>query len=270
MTLSAVNIIDRPHFAFLDQEDPLAFAHQGGDLAGMDKRNTMVAFATAYALGYRIFETDAICSADGAVVACHGAGNAREERQWQVPQRSYLQGLTYHDMRRKHKVAGEEMPLLEEVLREWPDVRVNIDPKTEEAVLPLAKLLRDMKAVDRVCITSFRYARAKGVAEELGGQERVCTGLGPLGAIALKSRGLLLPGYLRHTKAACLQLPYQHVNEKMIDIAFCHGLDVHVWTPNEAKDMRKSLEQGVDGVMTDNVVALKEVMTDRGEWAEAA
>jgi glycerophosphoryl diester phosphodiesterase len=270
MNVSAANIIESPYFAFLDQEEPLAFAHQGGDLAGMEKRNTMIAFAGAHALGYRYFDTGAICSADGYVVAFHGSGSRLEERQSGLPRRKFLQSLTYEEMRQKYKVDGEEMPLLEDVLTTWPDVRVNIDPKSKEVVLPLARLLRDTKAVDRVCISSSRYARTMGVAQELGGQERVCTGLGLLGGIALKSRGWLVPGYLWHTKAACLQMPYNHVNEKMVDFAFSRSLAVHVRTPSEADDIRKSLEQGVDGVMADDVVTLKKVMIERGEWAEAA
>lgn len=265
-----MNAYARPQFEFLDHEDPIAFAHQGGDQAGWDKRNTMPAFEAAYDLGYRYFETDAIASIDGQVIAFHGSGGRREERCSGLPLRSLLQSLPYEEIREKYKIEGEEMPLMADVLTTWPDVRVNIDPKTKEAVLPLARLIRDLGVIDRVCVTSFSNERTKGVANELGGREKVCTGLGPLGAIALKSQGLLVPTYLARTKAACLQLPYQHVSARMVEYARHYGLDTHVWTPNEAEQMREALEKGVDGVMTDKVVELKQVLIEREEWTEAA
>jgi len=265
-----MNAYARPQFEYLDHEDPIAFAHQGGDQAGWERRNTMPAFEAAYVLGYRYFETDAICSADDQVIAFHGSGSRREEERSGLPLRSLLQTLPYDEIRDKYEIGGEEMPLMADVLTTWPDVRVNIDPKTKEAVLPLARLIRKLGVVNRVCVTSFSNDRIKGVAEELGGREKVCTGLGPLGAIALKSQGLLVPGYLARTKAACLQLPYQHVSKRMVEYARHYGLDTHVWTPNDASHMREALEKEVDGVMTDNIVALKQVLIDREEWAEAA
>lgn len=261
----------RPRFEYLDNNDmPIASAHQGGDGAGVDRRNTMPAFEAAYDMGYRYFETDAIVSEDGYVLAFHGAGGRREAQRSGLPRREELQGMSYQDIRAKYSFGGEEIPLMEEVLTTWPDVRVNIDPKTNESVRPLARLIGRLGVTDRVCVTAFNYERTKGVAAELGGQDRLCTGLGPLGFVALKSHGLLVPGYLTDTRAACLQLPHQYVSRRMVDIAFHHGLEVIVWTPNEPDEIADALNKGVDGVMSDNVVDLKRVLVDRNEWAEVA
>jgi len=52
-------------------------------------------------------------------------------------------------------------------------------------------------------------------------------------------------------------------------IRTCHrrGLQVHVWTIDEAAEMERLLDLGVDGIMTDHPTVLKEVLTGRGQWA---
>lgn len=44
------------------------------------------------------------------------------------------------------------------------------------------------------------------------------------------------------------------------------GLQVHVWTVNDADRMHRLLDLGVDGIMTDHIDTLRKVMEDRGVW----
>ncbi len=46
------------------------------------------------------------------------------------------------------------------------------------------------------------------------------------------------------------------------------GLVVHVWTINEPAEMRRLLDLGVDGIVTDRADLLKQVLLERGEWPE--
>lgn len=45
-----------------------------------------------------------------------------------------------------------------------------------------------------------------------------------------------------------------------------HGIAVHVWTIDEPAEMRRLLDMGVDGIMTDRPAVLREVMIERGHW----
>jgi glycerophosphoryl diester phosphodiesterase len=45
------------------------------------------------------------------------------------------------------------------------------------------------------------------------------------------------------------------------------GVPVHVWTINDADEMNRLLDLGVDGLMTDRTELLKEVFESRGLWS---
>jgi glycerophosphoryl diester phosphodiesterase len=64
----------------------------------------------------------------------------------------------------------------------------------------------------------------------------------------------------------CAQVPAAVATPTFIGRAHALGLDVHAWTVNSPSAMAALLDIGVDGIMTDETVALREVLMDRGEW----
>ena len=56
------------------------------------------------------------------------------------------------------------------------------------------------------------------------------------------------------------------VRRSVVDTAHRHGVDVHVWTIDDAAEMHRLLDLGVDGIMTDQPETLRQVMIDRGHW----
>ena len=159
-------------YPFLDWPGPLAFAHQGAHSPDGPGENTMAAFEAAVRQGYRYLETDAHATADGVLVAFH------DDRLDRLTDRTGLIGdLPWAEVRAARVRGRDEIPLLEDLLTAWPDVRVNIDPKHDAAVDPLVELIERTGTVDRVCIGSFSDRRLARIRARLG--PRICTSMGP-------------------------------------------------------------------------------------------
>jgi glycerophosphoryl diester phosphodiesterase len=250
---------------FLDHPGPLAFAHRGG--AGDWPENTMPAFEHAVELGYRYVETDVHTTADGVVLAFH------DDRLDRVTDRTgAIIDLPWREVAASRVDGVEPIPTLEELLGTWPELRVNIDPKSDAAVDPLIEVVHRAGAIDRVCIGSFSDRRVERAHRRLGPQ--LCTSPGPRGVARLRAAATvsLLP---RPTALAarhgCVQVPVRGGGLTLVEprfIALCHdlGLQVHVWTIDDPVEMRRLLDLGVDGLMTDRPGVLKEVLVARDAW----
>lgn len=250
-----------PH-PYLDNDGPVAFAHRGGlDVA---PENTMAAFADAVSLGFRYVETDVHVTSDGVLVAFHDDGLLRtcgiDARIEDVP----------WDRLRDARVDGREpIPLLDDLLGAWPGLRVNIDCKSAEAESALSAALRRHNCLERVCIGSFSDRRLGRFRAEFGPQ--LCTSSGPreIASLSLASRTtrhLARTGNSRAAQVPVRQGPLVIVTPSFIDACHRRGMKVHVWTVNDPVEMARLLDLGVDGIMSDDIRALRDVFSARGLW----
>lgn len=247
-----------PH-PYLDWEAPIAWAHRGG--ASDAPENTMAAFEYAVGLGYRYVETDVQVTADGVLVAFHDDDLSRT-----CGRSGRISALPWSEVRTA-RVGGEApIPLLEDLLGAWPELRVNIDCKSDAAVAPLVTALRRCDALHRTAIGAFDDRRLRRLRDALG--PGACTSLGPVGVVSLR---LGLPGHGLNRGAHAAQVPVRQgpitvVDRRFVDRAHERGLHVHVWTIDDPAEMRRLLDLGVDGLMTDRPAVLRSVLEERGEW----
>jgi glycerophosphoryl diester phosphodiesterase len=245
---------------FLDHPGPLAFAHRGG--AGDWPENTMPAFQGAVDLGYRYLETDVHVTADGVLLAFH------DDRLDRVTDGTgIISDLPHRDIAAALVDGREPIPLLEDLLGTWPDVRVNIDPKHDGAVDALVEVIRRTKSVDRVCIGAFSDTRLKRMRTLIGPD--LCTSLGPRELTGMRAKSFGLPG--RPPPAPCVQVPVAFrgvpiTDRRFVRTAHALGVQVHVWTIDDPDEMARLLDLGVDGIMTDRPAVLKDLLVARGEW----
>lgn len=240
---------------------PLAFVHRGGDPA---RENTMAAFEDAVAMGYRYLEIDVRTSSDGVLVVFHDEALGRitdgtgplSEKTWQ--ELAALRLLS----------SGEPLLRFDELLTRWDDVHLNVDLKDGASVEEFARLVEAHGAHDRVLAASFNDARRHRVRRALS--RRVATSggwavtamivlLGPLGLMQRLGR--------RSTEIDCVQVPISQGRVRVVTPGFvrrCHraGLQVHVWVVDEPAEMRRLLDMGVDGLMTDDAAALAQFMSE--------
>jgi glycerophosphoryl diester phosphodiesterase len=82
---------------------------------------------------------------------------------------------------------------------------------------------------------------------------------------------LALAGRMARLDADCVQVPtrwraFNLVTAGFVKAAHRAGLPIHVWTVNDEATMRRLLDLGVDGIMTDRPRTLRSVLVARGQW----
>lgn len=242
-------------------------AHRGGsyhpDVDGLE--NTIVAFRHAVALGYRYLETDVHVTSDGVLLAFHDDVLDRV-----TDKVGAIASVTYDEVRRALIGSRERVPTLTELFGAFPEIRINIDLKSEGAVAPLVDFIADHGAGDRVMVGSFSARRLRRFRALTRG--RVPTSAHPLEVAAFR----LLPSgrlaaWLTGGHPAALQIPHRRgrlvvTTKGLVRRAHAAGLHVHVWTVDDPAEMRLLLDRGVDGLITDRTDILKDVLTERGQW----
>ena len=252
---------------------PLAISHRGG--AGLWPENTMEAFSRTVDMGYRFIETDIHVTSDGVVVCLHdptlerttdGRGEVTELPWREV--REFDAGHNHHpDQGFPFRERGVRIPSLEEVARTVPDLRMVLELKadhTEEAVLAV---VRRLGLTDRVIIGSFSDERLARIRELSGGAVATSTGEKEVSRL-VKAAWL---GRRAVTENAAMQIPPRSglvplVTKRTVRAYHRMGLAVHVWTINNPRQMRRLLDRGVDGIMTDRPDVLRDVFLEREIW----
>jgi len=246
---------------YLDHPGPIPFAHRGGAADGLE--NTLAQFRRAVAAGYRYIETDVHATADGKLVAFHDTTLDRV-----TDGAGRIADLPWEDVRQARVAGSEPVPLFEDLLEEFPEVRWNVDIKAEPALRPLLDLIERTDSWDRICVGSFSESRVVR-AQHLAGP-RLATSYGTRGVLGLRLRSWGIPAGLRRSAIAA-QVPESQsgipvVDRRFVRAAHARGLQVHVWTINEPDRMHRLLDLGVDGIMTDHIGTLRKVLEDRGTW----
>lgn len=248
---------------FLDRPTPYAIAHRGGAADGIE--NTLASFARAVELGYDVLETDVWSTSDGVLVAFHDPDLARVGAG-----RGRIRDMTWRELSGIRVGGREPIPRFEEVLSVFANARFVVEPKCDAAVDPLITALRASDALHRVCVGSFSDRRLRRVREALG--DAVCTSMGPREVLRLRlAAWRLAPRSIVPFRADCVQIPRWHgvipvAERRLIAYAQAHGLPVHVWTVNDQATMEHLLTLGVDGIVTDEIELLRQVLRERGQW----
>lgn len=248
-------------YPYLDHDGPIAMAHRGGALHpdNVGYENSMHAFQNAVDLGYRYLETDLHATSDGVVIAFHDSKLDRVTDRTGV-----IAELPWSEVS-KAKINGHEpIPRLDELLEHFPDVRFNLDIKAENGLEPAAEVLTAAQAIDRICVSSFSQSRVRRIRKLLG--PRLCTGYGEYEIALIRFLPIALP-----SRGACLQIPEAYgplrvLTPGLIKRAHARGKQVHAWTIDDPDTMRRMLDAGIDGIITDRTDLLRDVLIERGQW----
>ncbi|MBD3286089.1 glycerophosphodiester phosphodiesterase [candidate division WOR-3 bacterium] len=256
---------------------PLILAHRAGAL--IVPENTAEGWSEAKRIcNPDVFELDVWLTADDSLVVFHDETVDRT-----TDRRGMITELTFEELEKLDagyrfsadggktypwRGKGVKIPALAELLDSFPADNFNIEIKDTSSLAAekLAALIDVKGAADRVMVGSENQSSLdefRSLAPDIptSGAARELKRFVIFGKIGL--------AFLVKTRMQALQIPEYygsiHVLTKGL-IRRCHRRDiqVHVWTVNDPGDMRRLLEMGVDGIITDRPDAADSLMREMG------
>jgi glycerophosphoryl diester phosphodiesterase len=238
----------------------LNLAHRGA--SAVAPQNTLAAFERAAALGADGVELDVRLSSDAVPVVIHDAtvdattdGSGRVAAMTLARLKRLDAGAWFDPA-----FAGERIPTLEEVLEAFGDrLLLNIELKSaglrddalERAV---AALIKQHDVSERVLVSCFNplaLRRIKQLAPHL-----------PVGLLTAAETSFALR---RRWSASIAPHEARHPEHTIVDADYIvwarqHGYRVVTWTVDEPDEMRRLIDLGVDGIITNVPDVLRRVM----------
>jgi glycerophosphoryl diester phosphodiesterase len=221
--------------------------HRGA--AGVAPENTLASFKEAVRLGSDWIEFDVRLSSDGVPVIVHDSTLKRTTngrgpvRARSLAELRKLDAGSWFDPR----FSSEKMPTLDEVLKLGARVRLNIEIKARsapasEAARAVWSRVRQAGLEDRVLVTCFDL-RVLRALRDLDSEAR----------LAFPWQAGLRDPIRRATTLKCRMMLFDvgGLSEKKVRRCREVGLEVWVYTVNEPDEMRRVLDLGIDGLITD-------------------
>jgi glycerophosphoryl diester phosphodiesterase len=231
-------------------------AHRGHSRVAPE--NTLRAIREAIASGADYAEVDVQQTADGVIVLLHDRDLKRVAG---VPKG--VGELTYGEVRNLDvgrwfgpTFAGERVPTLAEAIDLCRGrIRMNIDLKfysPDRRLAPAVARLVRQKDFESDCLATTLEIDA--LREGKHDNPRLRTGLNVAYALGDVSR----------LDVEAISVRADFLSEELLRDAHRSGKEVHVWTVNEAREMDRLIQRGVDNIITDDPDLLIRV---RDEWA---
>ena len=224
----------------------LNIAHRGASGVGLPPENTLAAFRMAMDFSADLVELDVHRSRDGRIVVIHD--NTMERT---TDRSGKISDLNYREIAAADAGNGERVPLLAEVLDLiHGQAMVLVEIKPDDITNDVIQQIRDAGAEDSVVIQSFHPAV---VVESFA----IAPGI---------PRGLLIGGGADFTDRAVsvgagVVVPaYGLLNQAVSHAIGLRGLGCWTYTVDDPTEMRRLIDLGVDGIITNYPDRLKRVI----------
>ena len=224
-------------------------AHRGA--SGKFPENTRLAFEKAIEVGVDVIEMDCQTTSDGHIVVFHD-----ERLKRTAGARGRLNSKTLEQLKKldigqwkKMSFRGQQVLTLEEVLEiVIPKVGLCLDIKQFDGSQPgmeikLLFILSHYEYLDQTLFSSFDY-QSLGRIRELAPEARI----GLIYGVRVKEDPFVVA---RQLGARSIHVQREMATRAFLDRAWEAGLEVHVWTINDLREMEKFASLGVQGIVSD-------------------
>lgn len=234
---------------------PRIFAHRGFTMAGgkqVSDENTLQSFERALSAGADYIESDIQVSKDGIPVLFHDNDLRRL-----TGSRAKISELILAELQDIKLPFGGTIPSLRQALSKFPDAKFNLDFKTKSSENVGIRVIEDLKAQDRVLVSSF---------SERSRRRALANATSPLASSAGSAKVLscYLAAMAGREKAVtetldgiqALQIPMNRyglnfTHPKFLEKVLPSGVEIHYWTINDPKVMNELFVLGAHGIVTD-------------------
>jgi glycerophosphoryl diester phosphodiesterase len=226
-------------------------AHRGASAERPE--NTLPAFELAIAQRADVVECDVRRTSDGALLILHDATVDRT-----TDGAGELRAMTAAQAQDLDAGDGERIPELADVLALAAGrVRVNVDLKEADIVDDALAAVRAAGAESGVTFISFLpevWQRLDELAPDTPVIHLVDSAAG-LASLAMGEAGSA-------RVATGVGVPFEIVNEGMVERMHRHGYGVFAWTVDDEDEMRRLIACDVNGIVSNRPAALAEVIRD--------
>lgn len=233
-------------------------AHRGSSMGAPE--NTLVAVQMAIDNKADYTEIDVQETKDGGIVLTHDTNLVRvtgvDVNVYELTTEEVTAmdaGTWFSD-----KFKGETIPTLEQVMDESKGkIKLNIElkghKKTKNLVSNVVKLIKDKNMLKDCVITSLDYELIQAV-EKIAPEIRT----GYIMYVAL--------GDLASLNTDFYSIEATNVTDQFVTNAHAIGRQVHVWTVNDIDSLSSFLDKGVDNIITDNEIAMRQELEELNQF----
>lgn len=224
---------------------PIIFAHRGASVHAPE--NTLAAFELAHKQGADAIELDVKLSADGIPVVIHDPTVDRT-----TDGKGLIRDLRLAALRELDAGEGQRIPTLDEVFASLGgQLLINVEltnytTRDDQLVDKVVEVVKKHNLADGIIFSSFLPKNLKRAAELLPQT--------PRGLLALPNfSGWIVRNFIfRSGDYQALHAKLINVSPQQIQRTHRMGRRIHVWTVNQADDMQRLADWGVDGIITGN------------------
>lgn len=250
---------------FFSGSKPRVIGHRGA--AGVAPENTVASFEWAVAERADIVELDVHGSRDGQIVVIHdetvdrttdGVGAVKDMSLAEIKRLDagyrFKSGADGYPFRGR----GVTIPSLAEILHRLRDIKAIVEIKQSEPSIvdTVLRVVSDAGKENDVLLATERDDIMRDIRTALGPNAPIATGFchGEVAAfIEALARGAL-EGYV--PAGGAFQVPpafagIEIVTPASVRAAHALGLELYVWTVNEPAEIKRLLDLGVDGIISD-------------------
>ncbi len=215
--------------------DIMNIAHRGASAHVTD--NSIEAFQKAIEMGANILEMDVHATIDGQVIVFHDdnvKSVSKKKRQ--------IDKMLLMEIKKLNLKNGEEIPMLRDVLERFNgQCQFNVEIKARDAALPAFKIVRELDMLDDVLFSSFDGPWLLTIKSRNKRVRLACIS---------KDKKLNIIQVATSLKAEAIHIQDKITSQELIDNAKAEELKVHVWTVDKSQKMKKFIDMGIDGIIT--------------------